>query len=198
MRDLKSLGLRLLCCLAIVLTPALAVAGEVPEAVRVACSDDYQKYCIKHQPGSESGRECMADVFEKLTETCVSAIMNSDLVGEEPVPEASESTVAKTVTPAPTRRVAKTRSKPKARVATKARKKRRTRRFRSARNVRKYRVRDRRNDARKVRRRKVASRKSRRRTYASRRRGRISRRISRGLRIADRRVSRALRRAFRF
>ncbi len=195
MRDLKSLGLRLIFCLAILVPPALVAAGEVPEAVRVACSDDYQKYCIKHQPGSEAGRECMADVFEKLTETCVSAIMNSDLVGEEPTPEASESTVAGTATPpVPARRVAEKRQTRKTRTAQKARKKRHARtvsrsrskrRVRTARRASPYRVRQQRHASRRVWHRRTASRGD-----------RVVNRIWRGKRIAARSVSRALRRAF--
>jgi hypothetical protein len=85
--------------LILVMAPAAGVAGDIPKAVKVACSNDYQKHCIKHVPGSDAGRECMADVFEKLSETCVAAIMNSDLVGEEPDREAAETAVAETATP---------------------------------------------------------------------------------------------------
>ena len=171
MLDLKIFIRRLAFGLALVMVPAVAVAGDIPDAVKAACSNDYQKHCIKHEPGSDAGRECMADVFEKLSETCVAAIMNSDLVGEEPKGATGESAVAETATPpVPGRRVA---TSPAARTATRA-------------NTSRSRVGARR----------TASRSARRRTYASRQ-GRISRRIARGLRIADRHVSRALARVFR-
>lgn len=169
MRDLKTrnfnaLGHLVVFGLVVIMAPMRARAGEVPEAVQLACSDDYQKHCIKHQPGSDAGHECMADVFEKLSEPCVTAILNSDLVNDGPEPAPAVTAVAEnTVKPAN-----------KARRTAKARKKRRVR---TARNSRKYRVRSRRNDARKSR----------------QRYNRIERRISRGLRIADRHVSRAFR-----
>jgi len=99
MLDLKTFIRRLALGLALVMVPAVAVAGDIPDAVKIACSNDYQKHCIKHEPGSDAGRECMADVFEKLSETCVAAVMNSDLVGEEPNRATAESTVAETATP---------------------------------------------------------------------------------------------------
>ena len=171
MLDLKTFIRRLAFGLVLVMVPAVAVAGDIPDAVKAACSNDYQKHCIKHEPGSDAGRECMADVFEKLSETCVAAIMNSDLVGEEPKGATGESTVAETATPpVPGRRVA---------TSPAARTKRHANTSRS-----------------RVGARRTASRSARRRTYASRQ-GRISRRIARGLRIADRHVSRALARVFR-
>jgi hypothetical protein len=167
MLDLKNFIRRLAFGLVLVMVPALAVAGDIPDAVKAACSNDYQKHCIKHEPGSDAGRECMADVFEKLSETCVAAIMNSDLVGEEPKGATAESTVAETATPpVPGRRVATSS-------ATRTERRANTSRSRVG-----------------------ARRSARRRTYASRQ-GRISRRIARGLRIADRHVSRALARVFR-
>ena len=172
MLDLKIFIRRLAFGLALVMVPAVAVAGDIPDAVKAACSNDYQKHCIKHEPGSDAGRECMADVFEKLSETCVAAIMNSDLVGEEPKGATAESAVAETATtpPVPGRRVATSSATRTARRANTSRS--------------------------RVGARRTASRSARRRTYASRQ-GRISRRIARGLRIADRHVSRALARVFR-
>lgn len=198
MSDLVTLGRRLVLCLAVIMAPALAVAGEVPEAVRLACSNDYQKHCIKHQPGSEAGRECMADVFEKLSDGCVNAIMSSNLVDDGPEPAAEDkSQVAETAAPATKTRQAAKKTRRTSNRTRRVAKSRKKRRVRTARNTRNYRVRSRRNDARKFRRRGYASRKSRRTRYASGG-GRIGRRISRGLRIADRHVSRALARAFRF
>jgi hypothetical protein len=168
-RNLNVLGHLVVFGLVVIMAPTRARAGEIPEAVQLACSDDYQKHCIKHQPGSDAGHECMADAFEKLSETCVTAILNSDLVNDGPEPSTDVIAVAEN-TVKPEKKVRRT---------GKARKKRRVR---TARSSRKYRVRSRRNDARKSRRR-----------YS-----RIERRISRGLRIADRHVSRALARAFRF
>ena len=170
MLDLKNFIRRLAFGLVLVMVPAVAVAGDIPDAVKAACSNDYQKHCIKHEPGSDAGRECMADVFEKLSETCVAAIMNSDLVGEEPNRAPAESTVAEMATPpVPVRRVATSPATGRARRANTSRS--------------------------RVGARRTASRSARRRTYASRQ-GRISRRIARGLRIADRHVSRALARVF--
>jgi hypothetical protein len=172
-----TLARRLAFGLALVMTPAAGVAGDIPEAVKVACSNDYQKYCIKHQPGSDAGRECMADVFERLSETCVAAIMNSDLVGEEPEPAAAESTVAETAippTPTPVRRVATYGT---------TRKTRTTRRSATSRS--------------RVSARRTASRASRSRRYASRRR-RVVGHVLRHKRLAGRYVARALARAFRY
>jgi hypothetical protein len=171
MLDLKTFIRRLALGLALVMVPAVAVAGDIPDAVKIACSNDYQMHCIKHEPGSGAGRECMADVFEKLSETCVAAIMNSDLVGEEPNRATAESTVAETATPpVPVRRVATSSATRTARRANTSRS--------------------------RVGAQRTASRSARRPTYASRQ-SRISRRIARGLRIADRHVSRALARVFR-
>ena len=175
MLDLTTLARRLAFGLMLVMAPAAGVAGDIPQAVKIACSNDYHKHCIKHVPGSDAGRECMADVFEKLSETCVAAIMNSDLVGEEPDREVAEIAVAETVTPpVPGRRVATYGT---------------TRKTRTTSGVATSRSR--------VGARRTASRSARRRTYAARQ-GRISHRIARGLRIADRHVSRALARAFRY
>lgn len=189
MLDLTTLARRLAFCLALVMAPAVAAAGDIPEAVRLACSDDYEKHCIKHVPGSEAGRECMADVFEKLSETCVAAIMNSDLVGDERAPGGSESAVAETAPPpVPGRRVARTGEKSKTaktRTATKAGATRRSRQVRTAGRARPYRVRGERHASRRTTRRRHASRGS-----------RIVNRIWRGKNIARRYVARALGRSF--
>jgi hypothetical protein len=168
MLDLTTLTRRIAFGLALVWAPAVGVAGDIPEAVKVACSNDCQKHCIKHEPGSDSGRECMADVFEKLSETCVAAIMNSDLVGEEPDREAAETAAADAAMP-PTsvRRVAAYGT---------TRKTRTTRRAATSRSG--------------VGARRTASRSARRRTYASRQ-GRISGRVARW--PAHRRSSRVTR-----
>lgn len=60
-----------------------AEAGEVPQAVKDACSGDYQQHCKMHKPESDGARDCMAGVFDKLSDPCVTAILNSDLVEEQ-------------------------------------------------------------------------------------------------------------------
>jgi len=77
---------RRLAIFAVLMTaPMVANAGEIPQAVKNACSADYKKLCMKHEPGSNAGRDCMADAFDRLSDPCVNAILNSDLVGEDPV-----------------------------------------------------------------------------------------------------------------
>lgn len=61
-------------------TATAAAAGEVPQAVKDACKDDYEKHCKKHEPESAAARECMAGAFEKLSDPCVTAILDSPLV----------------------------------------------------------------------------------------------------------------------
>jgi len=60
-----------------------AFAGPVPQAVQDACKKDYEKLCIKHEPESDAARDCMAQAFEKLSDGCVTAILDSSLVDEQ-------------------------------------------------------------------------------------------------------------------
>lgn len=74
-----------------------AHAGEIPQAVKDACSGDYQKHCHMHKPDSDGARNCMAGAFDKLSDPCVSAILNSDLVDQETPPtETAETPKAET------------------------------------------------------------------------------------------------------
>lgn len=64
-------------------TTTAAAAGEVPQAVKDACKDDYEKLCSAHEPESAAARDCMAGAFEKLSDPCVTAILDSPLVEQE-------------------------------------------------------------------------------------------------------------------
>lgn len=56
-----------------------AAADDVPQAVKDACKGDYEKNCSMHAPGTPAVRECMARAFEKLSDGCVTAILDSSL-----------------------------------------------------------------------------------------------------------------------
>ena len=58
-------------------------AAEVPQAVKDACKDDYEKHCNAHEPEGAAAHDCMASVFEKLSDPCVTAILDSPLVEQE-------------------------------------------------------------------------------------------------------------------
>ncbi len=62
---------------------AAAAAGEIPQAVMDACKDDYEKHCIAHAPEGAAARDCMAHAFEKLSDPCVTAILDSPLVEQQ-------------------------------------------------------------------------------------------------------------------
>ena len=62
---------------------AAAAAGEVPQAVKDACKDDYETHCSAHAPESATARDCMAHAFEHLSDPCVTAILDSPLVEQE-------------------------------------------------------------------------------------------------------------------
>jgi hypothetical protein len=91
---LKSIAIRAAVALAF-LSPAMAedvlqptdataaAAGEVPQAVIDACQNDFEKHCKKHEPESAAARDCMAGVFEKLSDPCVTAILDSPLVEQQ-------------------------------------------------------------------------------------------------------------------
>lgn len=53
-------------------------ASAVSQAVKDACRGDYQRHCSQHEVGSEALRDCMADAFDKLSEPCVAAILDSE------------------------------------------------------------------------------------------------------------------------
>ena len=59
------------------------VAGEVPQAVKDACKGDYETHCSAHEPEGQAAHDCMASVFEKLSDPCVTAILDSPLVEQE-------------------------------------------------------------------------------------------------------------------
>ncbi len=62
-------------------SPALA-GDDVPKSVKDACRGDYEKFCAMHKPESAAVRDCMADAFEKLSDPCVGAILDSSLAEE--------------------------------------------------------------------------------------------------------------------
>lgn len=91
---------------------SVVAAGDIPQAVKDACSDDYQQHCSTHQPESGAARDCMADAFGKLSDKCVTAILNSDLVEEQNEPQkqiAGVAGVGETDKARPVRKVTKAR-----------------------------------------------------------------------------------------
>lgn len=86
-------------CLGAIMVPAAAAAQEIPQAVKDACSGDYQKHCLMHDPGTDGARECMAGVFGQLSDPCVSAILSSDLVDDPGAGEQHREQVAATAAP---------------------------------------------------------------------------------------------------
>lgn len=54
-------------------------ASAISQAVKDACRGDYLTHCSQHEVGSEALRDCMADAFDKLSEPCVAAILDSEL-----------------------------------------------------------------------------------------------------------------------
>lgn len=86
--------------------------ADVPQAVKDACQGDYEKYCSQHQPESDEVRVCMAGAFEKLSDPCVTAILDSPLAeqaaeqveaarAQETEAEADRSELAETPAAAP-------------------------------------------------------------------------------------------------
>lgn len=59
-----------------------AAPDDVPQSVKDACRGDYEKFCSQHEPGSAEVRVCMAGAFEKLSDTCVTAILDSPLADQ--------------------------------------------------------------------------------------------------------------------
>jgi hypothetical protein len=53
-------------------------ASAVSQAVKDACRADYLQYCSQHEVGSQTLRDCMSDAFDKLSEPCVAAILDSE------------------------------------------------------------------------------------------------------------------------
>jgi hypothetical protein len=54
-------------------------AAAISQAVKDACRGDYLTHCSQHEVGSAALRDCMADAFDKLSEPCVAAILDSEL-----------------------------------------------------------------------------------------------------------------------
>lgn len=160
--------------------PLAAAAGEIPEAVKIACSGDYEKHCHMHEPLSEGARECMAGVFERLSEPCVSAILDSDLVGGETA--GAEHTHAIDTAAAPSSPAAARTARAERSPKRSAKRKAKLAAKRAAKRTAKKR-------ASKQRRRLARNR-----SYRAKR---VARHIRRGTRIARSHVSRALARAFR-
>lgn len=52
---------------------------EIPQVVKDACKNDYDRNCSAHVPGTPAARECMVRAFEKLSDGCVAAILDSTL-----------------------------------------------------------------------------------------------------------------------
>ena len=61
-----------------------AVAGSI-EAVKEACSADYQAYCSQHSPESMAVRSCMRANGLKLSRACISALIAAGAVTKEEV-----------------------------------------------------------------------------------------------------------------
>ena len=99
MRARFATGRAAAACLSLLAVSVAAHAGEVPQAVKDACSGDYKQHCSKHAPESDGARDCMADVFGKLSDGCVSAILSSDLVDEQAAPSKDEPQVAEVAKP---------------------------------------------------------------------------------------------------
>lgn len=62
---------------------AASANDDVPQAVKDACKGDYEKHCSMHAPESNEVRECMARAFEKLSDGCVTAILDSSLADQQ-------------------------------------------------------------------------------------------------------------------
>ena len=52
-------------------------AHTYSHAVQVACSTDYRKHCAEYGLETEGLRVCMDKVAERLSETCVNALLNA-------------------------------------------------------------------------------------------------------------------------
>lgn len=83
-------------CVGLAVLPTAAAADEIPQAVKDACSGDYKKLCSAHKPESDAARDCMADAFKQLSDPCVTAILDSDLVDKQAQPVKPETRVAET------------------------------------------------------------------------------------------------------
>ena len=77
---------------------ATGVADDIPQAVKDAFKGDYEKHCSAHEPGSSAAKECMAESFGKLSDGCVTAILDSPLVEQhqQDVAAAMEGDIAAT------------------------------------------------------------------------------------------------------
>jgi hypothetical protein len=54
-------------------------ASAVSQKVKDACRGDYYAYCSQHEVGSQGLRDCMTEAFDKLSDPCVAAILDSEL-----------------------------------------------------------------------------------------------------------------------
>ena len=52
-------------------------AHTYSHAVQAACSTDYRKHCAEYGLETEGLRVCMDKVAERLSETCVNALLNA-------------------------------------------------------------------------------------------------------------------------
>ena len=60
-------------------------AHTYSHAVQVACSTDYRKHCAEYGLETEGLRVCMDKVAERLSETCVNALVNAGEVSKADV-----------------------------------------------------------------------------------------------------------------
>lgn len=61
-------------------------ASAVSQKVKDACRGDYYAYCSQHEVGSQGLRDCMTEAFDKLSDPCVAAILDSELQRENAKP----------------------------------------------------------------------------------------------------------------
>lgn len=61
------------------LAPAVA-ARSVPDAVKVACSGDYKRFCQNYQVGTSKLDACMRSNGKRLSEVCVRALVDHKMV----------------------------------------------------------------------------------------------------------------------
>ena len=60
-------------------------AHTYSHAVQVACSTDYRKHCAEYGLETEGLRVCIDKVAERLSETCVNALLNAGEVSKADV-----------------------------------------------------------------------------------------------------------------
>ena len=67
-------------------------ARAVDPKVEAACSNDYFAYCGEHDPDGPGVRRCMSVNGEKLTQTCVDALVAAGEVSAKEVARRSRQT----------------------------------------------------------------------------------------------------------